>query len=216
MEDRFATIGSDMRRHTLPLLALLAALPAAPHAFAQDAAATAAAPWSDEATMPDISPVQIALSSDVVQRFVSSIPSLIALSRELDAAQGRTGGGGEAEDDLSFLLARHLFDPKSEQRINSALAGYGFANYAEWANAAHSVAIAAEAAAFGRAEDLGSQKAAALRDVQNDKTLTDETRQNALDEVENQFAALAEFEPLPGNVEAVRPFLPRLKAANGG
>ena len=203
-----------MRLRALPLLACLTLL--SPVVVAQDATPDVAAPWSeDAAAMPDINPVQIPLDGATVQRFVSSIPALISLSRELDAAQGRSVSG-VVDDDLSFLLARHLFDPRSEQRINSALTAYGFSNYADWANAAHSVAIAAEAAAFGRSEDLGSQKAAALRDVQNDKKLTDETRRNALEEVENQFAALAEFEPVPGNVEAVRPFLPSLKAASGG
>lgn len=204
-----------MRLRTLPLFAVLALLAPASLALSQEAAPETVTPWNEDAGLPDISPVQVALSPDTVQRFVSSIPTLVGLSRELDAEQGRAAVGG-ADDDLSFLLARHLFDPKSEQRINAALSAYGFSNYADWANAAHSIAIAAEAAAFGRVEDLGSQKAAALRDVQNDKSLTDETRQNALAEVENQFAALAEFEPIPGNVDAVRPFLPRLKAATGG
>jgi lipase chaperone LimK len=110
----------------------------------------------------------------------------------------------------------YLFDPKAEQLIDAMLETHGFETYAAWANAAHSIGIAMEAASFGNVEDLGSQKDAARKDIEADKSLSDEDKAKAIEELESQFAALAEFEPLPGNREAVQPYLARLRAANGG
>lgn len=169
----------------------------------------------ETAPLPDVQPVQIQLSADVVQRYVESLPDTIALAREFDTKENAPPGSTSL-DDMPFLLAPYLFDPAAERRINSVLARFGFDNYAAWANAGYSIALAAESVNFGRVEDLTSQKGAAEREIRGDKALSDEDKQKAIEDLDAQFAALAEFEPLSGNREAVQPFLQRLRSATGG
>ena len=169
-----------------------------------------------EATrLPDVKPVQIALTPDLIEHFLTSLPKAIALARDLDREQGRTEPI-KPDDDLAFLLVPYLFDPKIESHINEMLAGFGFTTYSDWANVAHSLALVAEAADFSGDVDLGSQEQAARRDIEQDAKLTPEEKAKALDELKSQFAALAEFEPLPGNRDIAAPYLDRLRAATGG
>ncbi|MFC5068394.1 hypothetical protein [Flaviflagellibacter deserti] len=169
----------------------------------------------ETAPLPDVQPVQIQLSPDMVRRYVESLPDTIVLAREFDAKE-KAPPASTNLDDIPFLLVPYLFDPEAERRINAVLARFGFGNYAAWANAAYSIALAAESVNFGRVEDLTSQKGAAEREIRADKTLSDEDKKKAIEDLDAQFAALAEFEPLPGNREAVQPFLQRLRSATGG
>ncbi|BCJ90882.1 hypothetical protein IZ6_16170 [Terrihabitans soli] len=168
----------------------------------------------EAAPLPDVKPVQISLTTDMVERFVASLPTLLAMTRDLDREQGRVDPTA-AEEDLSFVLVPYLFDPKIEAHINEKLAEFGFASYAEWANVAHSVSLVEEASDFTGAIDLAGQEQAARAEIEANKALSDEERSKAIDELKSQFAALAEFEPLPGNRETAAPFLERLRAARG-
>ena len=169
-----------------------------------------------EAThLPDVKPVQIVLTPDLIEHFLASLPKAISLARDLDREQGRTEPV-KLDDDLSFLLVPYLFDPKIEANINAMLAGFGFTAYSDWADVAHSLALVAEAANFSGDVDLGSQEQAARREIEEDTKLTPEEKAKALDELKSQFAALAEFEPLPGNRDIAAPYLDRLREATGG
>ena len=174
----------------------------------------AAVSW-DSGHLPDVKPVQVALTPDAIERFIASLPDLIALSRDLDRAHGRSENA-RLDEDLAFLLAPHLFDPAAEQHIEAELNRFGFDTYAQWANVAHSIALAVEAADFTGSIDLGSQEKAARRDIEADKKLSAEERTKALEDLRSQFAALAEFEPLAGNREIALPYIQRLRAATGG
>lgn len=190
-------------------LLTLAALPAP--AFAQTP--KAAIMW-EAGQLPEVRPVQVPLTSATVERFIESLPTLIALARDFDREQGRPGRV-RLDENLAFLLLPYLFDPAIERRIDGELQDLGFGSYADWANVAHSVNLAVEVAEFTGAIDLGSQEEAARRDIQEDPKLTPEQKAKALKELRSQFAALAEYEPLPGNREVVAPFLDRLRAAKG-
>jgi hypothetical protein len=169
-----------------------------------------------EAThLPDVKPVQVALTPNLIEHFLASLPKAISLAQELDREQGRTEPV-KLDDDLSFLLVPYLFDPKIETQINEMLAGFGFTTYSDWADVAHSLALVAEAANFSGDVDLGSQEQAARREIEQDTKLTPEEKAKALDELRSQFAALAEFEPLPGNRDIAAPYLDRLRKATGG
>lgn len=169
----------------------------------------------EAAPLPEVKPVQIALTPDLLERFIASLPTLIAMTRDLDREQGRTDPVAMTED-LAFVLVPYLFDPKIETHINAKLAEFGFASYAEWANVAHSVSLVEEASDFTGAIDLAGQEQAARAEIENNAALSAEEKTKALDELKSQFAALAEFEPLPGNRETAAPFLERLRAARGG
>jgi hypothetical protein len=168
-----------------------------------------------EATpLPDVKPVQVKLTPDMLERFIASLPTLLALSRELDRQQGRTEPA-PLQDDLSFVLVPYLFDPKTEAHIDARLAEFGFASYAEWANVAHSVSLVEEATDFTGAIDFAGQEQAARADIERNGSLSADEKAKALEELKSQFAALAEFEPLPGNSEVAAPYLERLRAARG-
>jgi hypothetical protein len=169
----------------------------------------------EAAPLPEVKPVQVALTPELLERFIASLPTLIALTRDLDREQGRTEPTSLTED-LAFVLVPYLFDPKIETHINAKLAEFGFASYAEWANVAHSVSLVEEASDFTGAIDLAGQEQAARAEIENNAALTPEEKSKALEELKSQFAALAEFEPLPGNRETAAPFLERLRAARGG
>jgi hypothetical protein len=166
------------------------------------------------APLPDVKPVQVPLTPEIIERYIASLPDLISLARELDQELGRSEQL-QLKEDLAFLLVPHLFDPRVESRITGHLNELGFASYSEWANTAHSVAIAVESAEFTGSIDLAEQESALRRDIESSPLSPDE-KTKALEDLKSKFAALAEFEPLPGNREAAAPYLERLRAATGG
>lgn len=159
-------------------------------------------------------PVQIRLDAVLVERLLASLPALTALARNLDGESGRAPAN--LQDDLAFLLLPYLSVAETKARIGALLEDFGFASYDDWANVAFSVSLAMHAAEFTGALDLASQEQAALRDIRNSRNLSEDQKAQKLDEMKSQFAALAEFAPLPGNREAVAPYLERLRAAMGG
>jgi hypothetical protein len=190
------------------------ALAASVSPAAAQAQGTPSVTW-EAAPLPEVKPVQIQLTPDLLERFIASLPALIALARDLDRQQGRTDPV-PLQDDLSFVLVPHLFDPKIEAQINEKLAEFGFGSYGDWANVAHSVSLVEEATDFTGAIDLAGQENAARAEIEKNGALSPEEKTKALDELKSQFAALAEFEPLPGNRETAAPYLERLRAARGG
>jgi hypothetical protein len=199
------------------LAAAVSAFLAAAPALAQTGATP---PASDTATaapaavqaVPDIEPVQVTLTPDLVQRFLKSYPELIALGKELDKKRPppETTDSDEAP---AFVLQDHLGDPGAAADINRVLNKNGFDTYADWANVAHSVALAAEASEPDSAlDDLDGQKQQALADIDADASLSDKDKEQARAEVDDQFAALSAFVPLPGNIDTVKPFLEQIRA----
>jgi hypothetical protein len=71
--------------------------------------------------------------------------------------------------------------------------------------------------AFGAADpqsgpvDLEAEKARVIEEINADKSLSEEDKTQALAALDEQFAALADFQPLPGNVEVVTPYLDRIR-----
>jgi hypothetical protein len=71
--------------------------------------------------------------------------------------------------------------------------------------------------AFGAADpqsgpiDLDAEKARVVEEIEADKTLTAEDKKQALAALDEQFAALADFQPLPGNVDVVKPYLDKIR-----
>lgn len=204
-----------MYRFVCVFVALAAAVsPAAAQTQDTPGAGTPGVTW-EAAPLPEVKPVQVKLTPEILERYISSLPALIALSRDLDREQGRTDPV-PLQDDLSFVLVPYLFDPKIEAHINAKLAEFGFASYADWANVAHSVSLVEEATDFTGAIDLAGQENAARAEIEKNGALSSEEKAKALEELKSQFAALAEFEPLPGNRETAAPYLERLRAARGG
>jgi hypothetical protein len=181
------------------LLALAA--PMAP-AFAQADAPAAAT---------DIEPQQVQLTGPQVEKFLASWPDLEALRAKFDKQFG-AANGEEEEGDPLFALGTYLDKPEAKAEIDKTLAKYGFASFADWANVAQSVMLA-----FGSADpqtgpmDLDAEKKRVIDEIKADKNLTDSDKQQALKDLDEQFAALADFQPLPGNVDVVKPFVDKVR-----
>lgn len=171
---------------------------------------TASVTWTTQA-LPDVRPRQVALDSDLVERFLASLPDIITMARLQEQDQARFTP--RLDDTLAFIMAPYLFDQNTESAVNQLLARHDFESYAQWANVAHSIALASEAAAFKGTLDLSAQERAARREINTDPRLSPEERDAALAELKNQFEALVEFEPLPGNRDTTAPYIERLKAA---
>jgi hypothetical protein len=191
-----------------------AAQTAEPAGVTQPETQTAGVAWG-ASQLPEVRPVQIALTPELIERFIASLPELIAMTRDFDREQGRNQPAS-LSDDLAFLLVPYLFDPKVEAHINEKLAMFGFSSYGDWANTAHSVSLVEEASDFTGAIDLAGQEQAARTEIEKNTALSADEKTKALEELKSQFAALAEFEPLPGNREIAAPFIERLRSARGG
>jgi hypothetical protein len=201
-------------RQLLPLAGAIA-LAAATIAAAPPPAPAPAAPGGAHTGMPmaaNLQPVQVQLTADLVERFIASYPALETLADQLDQSHPASAPAADDEEEgPEYLLAGHLDDPQAAAAIDKVLAAHGFASYPEWANIAHSVSIAADAA-DSPPNELEAQKKQALADLDADKSLNDAEKAAQRQEIDNQFAALTEFVPLPGNVDVVKPFLQRIRA----
>jgi hypothetical protein len=181
----------------------------------EDAPASVSSPSDSQGASQDVEPAQVQLDGGMVERFLNSYPELVKLSDALSSITSPSGGASEESDmpdDPIYALGNYLGDPKSSEQINAVLRRHDFASYAEWANVAHSVALAAEASEIDSGlDDLDGQKQQAIKDLEADDTLSAEEKKAAMAELEQQFASLAEFVPLPGNREAIAPYLDRIR-----
>jgi hypothetical protein len=156
---------------------------------------------------------QVTLTPKLVEQFIASFPPLVELADQLDDSHPLPPTTDEEEEGPEYLLVDHLRNPQDLAQIREALAKYGFSTYAEWANVAHSVSIAADAAEpTAGPSDLADQKAQALAAIDKNESLTPAQKASRRQDVEDQFAALEEFIPLPGNVVVVKPYLDRIRA----
>lgn len=200
-----------------------AAAIAAPAAFAQQAGAGQAA---EEPSAADIEPKQVPLDGKKVEAFIAAWPEFEALREKLTAenpATANQGGDkkdqqesdeaevGEAEDPVGALAA-YLDDPKAKPEIESILKKHGFATYSDWADVAQSVLLAFGATdSDGGGTDLAAEKKKVQDEIQNDAALSEDEKKSALKDLDEQFAALESFQPIPGNVDAVKPYLAKIK-----
>lgn len=197
----------------------------------EPAQAPAAAPApAGEASANDIEPKQIPLTPKLVEGFLAAWPEFEDLREKLTAAspnakaqdnnpQGQPESDeaevGEAEDPVGALAA-YLDKPEARAQIDAILKKHDFANYADWANAAQSVLLAFGASdPEGGETDLSAEKRKVQTEIEGDAALSEEEKQAALKDLDEQFAALESFQPLPGNVDVVKPYVEKIKALFG-
>jgi hypothetical protein len=176
----------------------------------------------------DIEPKQIPLTAKLVEHFIAAWPEFEALREKLQAANPQAKDQnpnnqpesdeaevGEAEDPVG-ALAGYLDKPESKAQIEAILKKHEFATYAEWADVAQSVLLAFGASdPDGGETDLGAEKKKVQGEIESDAALSDDEKKSALKDLDEQFAALESFQPLPGNVDAVKPYLPKIKTLFG-
>lgn len=181
-----------------------------------------------DADIGDIEPKQIPLNAKAVENFIAAWPEFEALREKLQAANPQAKDQnpnnqpesdeaevGEAEDPVG-ALAGYLDKPEARQQIEDILKKHQFASYAEWADVAQSVLLAFGASdPDGGETDLAAEKKKVQSEIETDAALSDDEKKSALKDLDEQFSALESFQPLPGNVEAVKPYLPKIKTLFG-
>lgn len=196
-------------------------------AFAQQ---QQAAPAAQESAAADLEPKQVPLQAKQVEAFIAAWPEFEDLREKLAAANPQAkeqdknpknapesdeAEVGEAEDPIGALAA-YLDDPKAKPQIEDILKKHGFATYSDWADVAQSVLLAFGASdPDGGGADLASEKKKVQDEINGDAALSEDEKKSALKDLDEQFAALESFQPLPGNVDAVKPYLDKIKVLFG-
>lgn len=200
-------------------------------AFAQQQpAAPAGQQPQGEAPSGDLEPKQVPLQGKQVEAFIAAWPEFEALREKLAAANPQAkeqdknpknqpesdeAEVGEAEDPIGALAA-YLDDAKAKPQIEEILKKHGFATYSDWADVAQSVLLAFGASdPDGGGADLAAEKKKVQDEINGDAALSEDEKKSALKDLDEQFAALESFQPLPGNVDAVKPYLDKIKTLFG-
>lgn len=180
----------------------------------------------EDQTAADLEPKQVPLNDKLVQSFIAAWPEFESLREKLAAQNPATAEQkqnpndqpesdeaevGEAEDPVGALAA-YLDDAKAKPQIEAILKKHDFATYSDWADVAQSVLLAFGASdPDGGGTDLAAEKKKVQQEIQGDAALSEDEKKAALKDLDEQFAALESFQPLPGNVEAVKPHLEKIK-----
>lgn len=228
-----ATVGRRTLLAVLPAALALGMAAQGPAAAQQTPASPPAAEQPQDApdnAAGEIEPKQVPLTPKMVEGFLAAWPEFEALREKLTAqnpgakAQDNNPQGqpesdeaevGEAEDPVGALAA-YLDKPEARAEIDAILKKHDFATYSDWADAAQSVLLAFGASdPEGGETDLAAEKRKVQTEIENDANLSDEEKQAALKDLDEQFAALESFQPLPGNVEVVKPYVDKIKALFG-
>jgi hypothetical protein len=162
---------------------------------------------------------QVKLTGPMVETYIAAHGELASLAVELAKKYGdRSETPGD--DPVASLPA---FDDIAEAKARTAglLAKYQYKNFDEFELVSSSVMLAYQANMPGTAgdqadangppPDLDTEKAKAKADIEADPSLTPDKKKEALQQLEDQYASLQDSTPLPGNAEAVKPYLDKLK-----
>ena len=180
------------------LIALGRGLPALP-AQAQTAA-----------EQPSDSVEQVPLKAKDVESFLGSYAALKTLAKQLEA---RFGPPETSDDeDPAGAFSGYLGNDKARSEIQAVLKRFGYPDFDAWSRTANSVLIAygalSEAAPGGGDQSFDNS----IEDIRKDPGLTKEQKDAMIAELTEQLSAIEAFRPLPGNIEAVRPFEARLRS----
>lgn len=158
---------------------------------------------------------QVTLTPQLVERYLKSRAEFETLFKSLEQRFG-PAKTEEGDDELTGL-ASYLDRSVPRKEIETVLKRNGFASFDQWSNVSYSVLLAGGTAlspAMGGS--LDEEKAKVVQQIDADQTLSPDERKRQLTELDEQFAALARFAPRPENIEAVRPYLDKLKTIIGG
>jgi hypothetical protein len=137
---------------------------------------------------------QIPLDAGRIERFLGAHADLRDLTRRMDRAGARPDDA-QVRREVAALLARH-----------------GFADMAAWSATVRAVTIAtAFADPDNDFENIDANLARSLAEIEAETSLSATQKAEMIAELQAERDAIVAMRPPPGNVEAVRPFLERLK-----
>jgi hypothetical protein len=153
---------------------------------------------------------QVALSEKSVETFLAAHGELEALARAF-AVQYGDRSDAEGDDPVAALPAFQDV-PQAREKTMQVLSSHGFVDLDEWERVTNSVLLAYQYVDPADAPpDAEAEKAKARAEIEKDPSLSPEKKTAALAQLESEYATLLDYAPLPGNVEAVRPFAARIK-----
>jgi hypothetical protein len=164
---------------------------------------------------------QIKLTGSMVENFINAHGELATLAASLSKKYGDRSD--TADDDPVASLPAYQDIPQAKSQTAEILERYRFKSLDELDIINNSVMLAYQAdvpdaggnqpssASAGSQDDIDADKAKAKAEVEADASLTPDKKQEALQQIEDQYASLQALVPLPGNPETVRPYLDRLK-----
>lgn len=153
---------------------------------------------------------QVALTPQVVENYLNAHAALETLARDL-AKQYGDRSDTEGDDPVASLPAYQEI-PDAKSRTSAILSQYGFTDLDSLQLVASSVLLAYDYVDPANAPpDAAAEKEKAKADIEADTSLTPEKKQEQLQLLDQQYASVIQYKPLPGNVEAVRPYADRIK-----
>ncbi|HEX2134647.1 MAG TPA: hypothetical protein VHG30_01905 [Microvirga sp.] len=162
------------------------------------------------AQQPAESSEQVPLKAKDVESFLGSYAALKALAKRLEA---RFGPPETSDDeDPGGAFSGYLRNDQARAEIEAVLRRFGYPDFETWSRTANSVLIAYGALGDAAPGEGDQSFDKSVEDIRKDPSLSKEQKDAMIAELTEQLSAIEAFRPLPGNIEAVRPFEARLRA----
>ena len=153
---------------------------------------------------------QVTLTPALVDAFISAHADLNALSLNFIKKYGDRSE--EAGDDPSLALPAYQDIDEARLSTTTILVKYGFLDLGDYERVLNSVLLAYQYLDPATTPpDVATEKAKVRAEIDNDKSLTAEAKTQALADLDAQYAELAAFVPLAGNVDTIRSYAEKLR-----
>lgn len=149
---------------------------------------------------------QIPLTQDVIKRFMSSFPKLIALGKKYESQAPQ---GADTKSSPGKVMTAYMTSVEARTEMQKTLQDNGFKDFGEWTKIATSVALAYGYAKSGKDPDeIAAQMDKATEKIKNNSKMPEAQKKQVIAMMRQQAGLLA---PLPGNVEIAKSMLDELK-----
>ena len=149
---------------------------------------------------------QVALTEDLVKRFMSSFPQLLDLGKKYDSGRSADKSGS---NNPSKVMSAYMANQEARNEMQQVLSDNGFKDFSEWTTVATSVALAYGYVKSGKTPDeMSAQAESAIEKMRNDPRVPDAQKQQMITMMREQ---MARFAPLPGNLEVAKSMMAELK-----
>jgi len=153
----------------------------------------------------------IDIDENAVRRFLAAFDEMRLLMRRLSRSAARPPVDPTDEGFATFAR-----EPRVRAEIQAVLEKHGFNTVETWERTVKAVMSAtAFADPDSGLSDMANTVAKLRAEIDADRNLSEEDRQRMHTELEDEMRQLERMRPPGGNVEAVRPFMSRLKAIAG-
>lgn len=155
-------------------------------------------------------PMQVPLTPEMVEAFVTSYPELQQLGDRLEQKYGRVDA--DPEDPSSFVSGFAQYADARGQ-MEQIVQGHGFASLQDWVQAAYSVMLAYSFSQRGEGGgSVDSEMAEAIEQIRSDRSISAEQKEQLIAMLQQQMAAISQLRPPAGNIEAISPYAEQIRA----